>query len=76
VPHLLGDGRHRQDFVMIERREQEKLREGNIARRQFLGEMKNETALHLEDDVRQPLGIGSKLVVSVKAHLAGCIQTA
>jgi hypothetical protein len=60
---------------LIERGEQEKLREGNVARREFLGETKNKTALHLQDDVREPLGIGAKLIFSVNAEVAGRIQT-
>jgi len=35
VPHFLRDGRHRRHFLLIEKGEQEKLREGNVSRREL-----------------------------------------
>ena len=51
MPHFLRDRRHRQHFFLIEIREQKKLREGNVARREFFAEMEDEATLHLENDV-------------------------
>ena len=61
---------------MIKRREQEELREGNIARREFLGEMQDETALHFQDDVGEALGVSAELIVAVGPKLGRRIQTA
>jgi hypothetical protein len=62
VPHLLRNRRHRQHFFLIEIREQKKLRERNVAGGEFLAEMQNETALHLEHDVGQALGVGTDFI--------------
>jgi len=59
VSHFLGDCRHRQHFLLIEIREQKKLWEGNIARRELFAQMQNETTLHFQDDVRKSLGVGT-----------------
>ena len=75
VPHLLRNRRHREDLFVIERGEQKKLREGDVARRQLLGQMQDETTLHFQDDVREPLGVSPKLIVSVESELRR-IQTA
>ncbi len=62
VPHLLRNRRHRKHFLPIEVREKKKLREGNVARREFLAQMQHETALHFQDDVGKPFGIRTNLV--------------
>lgn len=61
---------------MIKRGEQEKLREGNVARREFLGEMQNETTLHFQDDMGEALGVGPKLVDPIEPKLSRRFQTA
>jgi hypothetical protein len=76
VSHLLRDGGHRQDFVMIERCEKEKLREGNVTRREFLGEMQNETTLHFQDDVGEAFGVSPKFVDPIEPKLSRRFQTA
>jgi hypothetical protein len=58
----LRNRRHGQHFLLIEIREEKKLRERNVARREFLAEMENETTLHLENDVRHPFGISTELI--------------
>ncbi len=75
VTHLLRDLGHGQHFFQVERREKEKLWEGNVARGELLGEMQDETSLHLQNDVRQPLGIGAELIGSVDPDLGLGIQT-
>lgn len=55
----------------MERGQEKKLREGNIARRQLFAEMQNETTLHLEDDMREPFRIGAELVHAVERKLRG-----
>ncbi len=62
VPHLLRDGCHRQHFFLIEIREQKKLRERNVAWGEFLAEVQNETALHLQNDVGKSLGVGTDFI--------------
>ena len=62
VSHFLRDGRHRQHFLLIQGREQKKLREGNIARRQLLAEMQDEATLHFHDDVREAFRVSAKLI--------------
>ena len=76
VSHLLRDGGHREHFLVVQGGEEKKLREGNIARRQFFAEMQNETTLHFQDDVGEPLGVSAKLIKSVEFELSGGIQTA
>ena len=70
VTHFLRDSRHGQHLFLIQRCEQEKLRKGNVARRQLLAETQDKAALHLEDDVRQPLGIASKIIGGIKRACA------
>jgi hypothetical protein len=60
----------------MERGQEKKLREGNIARRQLFAEMQDEAALHLEDDVGEALGVGAELVESVQPKLGRGIQRA
>ena len=62
MAHFLCDRGHGQHFFLIEIREQKKLRKRNIAGREFFAEMQNKAALHLEDDVRQSLGVGTEFV--------------
>ena len=62
VPHLLRNRRHRQHFFLIQIREQKKLREGNVTGGEFLAEVQNETALHLENDVGKSLGVGTDFI--------------
>ena len=62
VPHLLRNRRHRQHFLLIEIREQKKLRERNVAGGEFLAEVQNETALHLENDVGKSLGVRTDFI--------------
>ena len=50
---------------MIQRRQEKKLRKGDIARRQLLAEVQDETALHLQDDMREPFRVGPELVHAV-----------
>src|SRR5205085_9609742 len=61
-PHHLLNRRHRQHFFLIEIREQKKLRERNVAGGEFLAEVQNETALHLENDVGKSLGVGTDFI--------------
>ena len=76
VTHFFRDGRHRQHFFLVESGEQEKLREGNVARRQFLGKTQNETALHLQNDVGEPFGVGAKLIDPIDPRMRRRIQAA
>ena len=62
VPHLLRDGRHREHFLLIQISEKKKLRERDIARREFLAQMQDQTTLHFHDDVGQLLRIRSELI--------------
>jgi hypothetical protein len=49
----------------MERGEEKKLREGNIARRQLFTQMQDKAALHFEDNVGKALGISAELVESI-----------
>ncbi len=62
VPHFLRNGRHRQHFLLVEISEQEKLREGNVARRQLFAQMQHEAALHFEHDIGKAFDVGTNLV--------------
>ena len=62
VPHFLRDLRHAEHFLAIEIREKKKLRERNVARREFLAQAQHETALHFQDDVGKPFGIRTNLI--------------
>jgi hypothetical protein len=62
VPHFLRDLRHAEHFFAIEIREKKKLRERNVARREFLAQAQHETALHFQDDVGKPFGIRTNLI--------------
>lgn len=62
VSHFARDRRHRQHFFLIEISEQKKLRERNVAWGELLGKVQEKTSLHLQNDVRQALGIGARLV--------------
>ncbi len=61
VSHFARDRRHRQHFFLIEISEQKKLRERNVARGELLGKVQEKTSLHLQNDVRQALGIVADL---------------
>lgn len=60
----------------MERGQEKKLREGNIARRQFFAEMQNKAALHLQNDMGEALGIGAELVESIETQLGRGLQRA
>lgn len=60
----------------MERGQEKKLGERDIARRELFTEMQNKTALHLEDDVGEPLGIGAELVESIETQLGWGLQRA
>ncbi len=75
VTHLLRDLGHGQHFFQVERREKEKLWEGNVARGELLGEMQDEASLHLQNDVGKTLGISAELIGSVDPDLGRGIQT-
>ena len=62
VPHFLRDLRHTEHFLAVEIREKKKLRERNVARREFLGQVQHETALHFQNDVGKPFGIRTSLI--------------
>ena len=55
---------------MIQRRQEKKLRKRDVARRQFLAEMQDETTLHLQDDMREPFRVGAELVYAVQGRVA------
>ena len=76
VSHFLRDGRHRQDFLEIQRGEKKKLREGNIPRRQLFGETQDEATLHFQDDVREAFGVSTNLIGAVEPQLGRGVQTA
>jgi len=62
MSHLLGDRRHREHFFLVEVRQEEKLRERNVAGRKFLAKMQNEAALHLQNDVGEAFSVGTELI--------------
>ena len=62
VPHFLRDLRHAEHFLAVEIREKKKLRERNVARREFLGQVQQKTALHFQNDVGKPFGIRTNLI--------------
>jgi hypothetical protein len=62
VPHFLRNLRHAQHFLPVEISKKKKLRERNVARREFLGEVQQETALHFQNDVGKPFGIRTILI--------------
>ncbi len=47
---------------MIERREKEELREGDVAGSELFAKTQDEAPLHLKNDVRKPLRVGPELV--------------
>lgn len=57
VHHFLRDGRHRHHFLLIQRGQEKKLREGNVTRRELLREAQDEAALQLEDNVGQTFSV-------------------
>src|SRR4029077_2676519 len=57
VTHFLRDLRHTEHFLAVETREKKKLRERNVARREFLRQVQQEAALHFQNDVGKPFGI-------------------
>ena len=61
VAHFLGDGRHGQNFFLVEISQQKKLRKRNVARRELLAEMQNETPLHFQHDMGKLLGVGAEM---------------
>src|SRR5262245_17964737 len=62
MTHFLRNLRHAQHFFAVEISKKKKLGERNIARREFLGEVQQKTALHLQNDVGKPLGIRTSLI--------------
>src|SRR4029077_16882953 len=62
VPHFLRDLGHAEHFLAVEIRQKEKLGERNVARREFLGQVQQKTALHFQDNVRKPFGIPTILI--------------
>jgi len=62
VPHFLRDFRHTQHFLAIEIRKKKKLRERNVAGREFVGQMQHKTPLHFQNDVGKPFGIRTNLI--------------
>src|SRR5205823_222421 len=57
VPHLLCNCGHGEHFFSIEISEEKKLRERNVARREFLAQMQHKAALHFHYDVGKPFSI-------------------
>lgn len=72
VPHLLRDGGHGEHLVMIQRRQQEELRKGDVARRKLLTETQDKAPLHLHDDVGEALGVCTKLISGIQRSRDGC----
>ena len=62
MSHLLGNGRHGQNFFLVEIGQEKKLGKGDVAGRELLAEMENEAALHFQNDVGKLLGVGTKLI--------------
>jgi len=57
---------------LIQCRQKKELRKGNVARRQLLAEMQDETALHLQDDMRELFRVGAELVHALQRELSCC----
>lgn len=55
---------------MVKRRQEKKLRKRDVARRQLLAEMQDETTLHLQNDMREPFRVGTELVYAVQGELS------
>ena len=70
MSHFLRDRGHGEDLLVIERGQKKKLRKRYIAGRQFLAETQDETALHLQDNMGEPLCIGAELVNAVQGELS------
>jgi hypothetical protein len=62
VSHSLRDRRHRKHFFLVEISEKEKLRKGNVARRELFAQMQNEATLHFHHDVRKLFSVGANLM--------------
>ena len=69
VPHLLRNRRHGEHFFSIEISEKEKLRERNVAGREFLAQTQHKTALHFHYDVGKPFGIRTDLIGRIPCKL-------
>ena len=54
---------------MIQRRQEKKLRERDIARRQLFAEMQDKTTLHLQDDMRELFRVRTELVHAIQGEL-------
>ncbi len=52
----------RQNFLMVKTRKQEKLRERDITRSQFLAEIQNEATLQFQNHVRQTFRVSAGLI--------------
>jgi hypothetical protein len=52
------------------------LRKGNVARRELFAETQHEAALHFQNEVGEPLGIGPELIEAVQAEWSPGFQTA
>jgi len=78
VFHLLRNGGHGEDFLVIEEGEKEKLRKGNVARRKLFAETQHKAALHCEHNMGKPLGVRTNLVGRISCKYGGrcCIQRA
>ena len=62
VTHFLRYLRHAEHFLAVEIREKKILRERNVSRRKFLGQVQQEAALHFQNDVGKPFGIPASLI--------------
>ena len=62
MPHFLRNGRHREHLLAIQIGEKKKLRERNVARREFLAEMQHKASLHFQYNVGEPFGIRPNLI--------------
>jgi hypothetical protein len=61
MSHLLRNRRHREHFLLIKRSQEKILREGDVARSEFLAEMHEKTTLHFQNNVGKPFRISPKL---------------
>src|SRR6478752_1761922 len=62
VTHFLRDLGHAEHFLAVEIREKKKLRERNVARREFLRQVQQKAALHFQNDVGKPFGIPTSVI--------------
>src|SRR5262249_29836959 len=62
VSHFLRDGRHSENFFLIEARKKEKLWERNVAGRKLFAQAQHKAALKFQNDVGKPLCIRKNLI--------------